>query len=122
MPDPRSWGPDLASSGRPPPASRRDGTADPESGGAACGWASWAYPLDFSFFYFFNLIYRGGQETVTVKITINRDLVSKAVAKTASVNAFCPPPQKYGFAANELKGETSIILHTNEIENIYDVS
>ena len=44
----------------------------------------------FSFSLFFYSINRGGQATASVKATINHDLSAEAVAKTASINPFCP--------------------------------
>ena len=72
-------------------ASRRNGGADPASGGS-CGLWMGSLGLFIGFFLFFNLIYRGGHETIWVEVMINRDLRFETVAKIVSVNDFCPPP------------------------------
>jgi hypothetical protein len=48
----------------------------------------------YGFFLFFVLIYRGGQTNCLGKSTIDRDLWSETITKTASKKPFCSPPIK----------------------------
>jgi hypothetical protein len=56
----------------------------------AYGWAHRAYPWVFLFLFFIQLT-EASRATTSVKATINRDLSTEAVVKTASVNQKCPP-------------------------------
>ena len=44
------------------------------------------------FSFFFGFLFNLPRRSASVKATINHDFHSEVVAKTASVNAFCPPP------------------------------
>jgi hypothetical protein len=99
-----------SASRRPSPLSGRNGGADPKSGGAAYGWAlRWARRARDGLYWLFLIFYLINQDgcitkttsvkgltevgckTTSVKTTINYDLRSEVVAKTALVNGFCPP-------------------------------
>ena len=45
----------------------------------------------FFSFNFFILFTEAGMENASINPVINRGIVSETVAKTASVNIFCPP-------------------------------
>jgi hypothetical protein len=78
---------------RPDPASGHGYGVDPASGATvhgwaqrASGWARWAYPRGFLFWFFLFDLPRRASNRLGY-----RDLSTEAVAMPASVNRICPP-------------------------------